>query len=256
MAFAECMCVSLLIFVGCGTIVANSCCSGPGGSVDSSKVLLVSTVMGFTVLVLAHIFGHISGAHINPAVTFGLLCTKRIPPKRAAFYFVGQMIGSVLGAVVLYGALPADNKGCLGANTVASGFSVASALFLEIVATGVLMLTVMATVDVSNTSTKEIGVLPIGLAVFVCNLIAIPLTGCGINPARSFGPGLIAYLTRSGCESVLDDHWIYWLGPFVGGAIFSVGYELIFQDNHESKNLKNTMHTVDVTIEDETQCAL
>mmetsp|Transcript_11676 Transcript_11676/g.22153 ORF Transcript_11676/g.22153 Transcript_11676/m.22153 type:complete len:276 (+) Transcript_11676:124-951(+) len=243
MALAECMCVAIFVFICCGTAVTNGCCDGPGGMIDSSKVVAVSMAFGFTILVLAHSFGHVSGAHINPAVTFGLLCTNRIPPKRAALFFAAQMTGGVLGALVLYGALPEDNKGCLGANTVANGFSVASALFLEIVTTGILVLTVMSTVDVSNSSTKEIGLLPIGMAVFVCHLISIPLTGCGINPARSFGPGIVAYLTRSGCENVMDDHWVFWLGPFVGAAFFSVAYERIIQDNKESRNLKSTMHT-------------
>jgi hypothetical protein len=89
---------------------------------------------------------------------------------------------------------------------------------------------------------QALGIFPIGMAVFICHLIAIPLTGCGINPARSFGPGIIAYSFIDPCDNVMDDHWVFWLAPFLGAAIAAIGYDHLVQDHEQNMNLRETFH--------------
>jgi len=245
-AGAECLAVALFVFVCCGTAATNICCS------DSAQLVAVSLAFGFTILVLAHMIGHISGGHINPAVTLGLAVTKRIDPVKAAVYVFAQVVGGILGALVLYGTLPKEHRGCLGSNTVGGGailfgdsdtdFGVGQAMLLEVVTTAILVLTVFATVDPANSSTKTLGVFPIGMAVFICHLIAIPLTGCGINPARSLGPGLIAFGMIDDCEKVMDDHWVFWVGPFLGAILAALAYEHLIQEHALHTNLHGALH--------------
>lgn len=246
-AGAECLATCIFVYVCCGTAATNVCCS------NSAQLVAVSLAFGFTIMVLAHMIGHISGGHINPAVTFALAITRRIDPMKAVAYISAQIVGGIFGALLLYGTLPKDHRGCLGSNTVGGGgildsgdgildYNVGQALLLEVITTAILILTVFATVDPANTSTKALGVFPIGMAVFICHLIAIPLTGCGINPARSLGPGLVAFGFEDGCNNVMDDHWVFWIGPFVGATIAALAYQYLLQEHKVHSNMNTMLH--------------
>eukprot|EP00242_Pyramimonas_sp_CCMP2087_P013161 CAMPEP_0198213088 /NCGR_PEP_ID=MMETSP1445-20131203/28667_1 /TAXON_ID=36898 /ORGANISM="Pyramimonas sp., Strain CCMP2087" /LENGTH=305 /DNA_ID=CAMNT_0043887683 /DNA_START=230 /DNA_END=1147 /DNA_ORIENTATION=+ len=245
-AGVECLAMGMFVYICCGTAATNVCCS------NSAQVVAVSLAFGFTIMVLAHGIAHISGGHINPAVTLALIVTKRIELLRGLAFIGAQLVGSIIGSLLLYASLPHHSRGCLGANTVGGGaiifgngeddYNTGQAFLLETICTFILVFTVMATVDPANGMTKALGVFPIGMAVFICHIIAIPLTGCGINPARSFGPGIIAYGLIDNCDKVMDDHWVFWLAPFLGAAIAALGYNHLVQDHNQQKNLRETFH--------------
>merc|ERR1712224_82476 len=166
--------------------------------------------------------GHISGGHINPAVTFSLAVTGKVSPIKAAIYVVAQCFGGITGAAILKGILPAPlDDGSLGATLVASDLSVGKALGLEMMMTFLLVLTVFAMIDPSRPN-HGFAPLAIGFSIFIAHLIGIPFTGCGINPARSLGPAVVA--------GKMDDHWVYWVGPLLGGALGAVSYDLWFTE--------------------------
>jgi len=242
----ECLAMGIFVYICCGTAASNLCCS------DSSQVVATSLAFGFTIMVLAHSIAHVSGGHINPAVTLALMITRRCELLRGLAYMAAQFLGSIIGSLLLYASLPHHSRGCLGANTVGGGailfsggddgYNTGRAFLMETITTFILVFTVMSTIDPANSSTKALGIFPIGMAVFICHLIAIPLTGCGINPARSFGPGIIAYSFIDPCDNVMDDHWVFWLAPFLGAAIAAIGYDYLVQDHEQHTNLRETFH--------------
>jgi len=159
-------------FMGVGMFVYIAC-----GAAMTSKVDIVATAMafGFTILVLAHI-GHVSGGHINPAVTFSLVVTQQIPFLDAAVFASAQFLGAICGAALLHASLHHEFTGCLGANRIAPLSTVGEAFIVETLTTMILVITVYATIDPKNTNTKRMGVMPIGMAVMVCHLIAVCLS--------------------------------------------------------------------------------
>lgn len=246
-AGVECLAMAIFVYVCCGTAATNLCCS------NSDQVVAVSLAFGFSIMVLAHCIGHISGGHINPAVTLGLVITKRIEWRKGLSYVFAQFVGSMIGSLLLYASLPKVARSCLGSNTVGGGgilftgqdadYSVGQAFLLEAITTFILVFTVMATIDPANSMTQRLGVFPIGMAVFICHLLAIPLTGCGINPARSFGPGIVAYAFIGDCGNVLDDHWVFWFGPFLGATVAALGYEHLVQEHQIHLNMQSVFHS-------------
>jgi len=176
--------------------------------------------------VLVHGVGHISGGHINPAVTFSLAVTGKVSPIKAAIYVVAQCFGGITGAAILKGILPAPlDDGSLGATLVASDLSVGKALGLEMMMTFLLVLTVFAMIDPSRQN-HGFAPLAIGFSIFIAHLIGIPFTGCGINPARSLGPAVVA--------NKWADHWVYWVGPLLGAFIAAMLYEYVLDEGEKA----------------------
>jgi MIP family channel proteins len=216
---AEGLAVCLFVYLCCGSAVA-------GGTLVS-----ISLSFGFVILVLAHCIGAISGGHINPAVTLGLAAFGKVTPGKAVVYIVMQFVGGILGALFLWGTMPEDgvNAGCLGANIVHNSMTDDRAFGLEVITTFVLVFTVFATIDPDNATTAGLGPFPIAMAVMVCHLISIPLTGCGINPARSFGPAVISGMASDkDCDEALEDYWIFLVGPALGGVLGAAVYTFLF----------------------------
>ncbi|KAK3249080.1 hypothetical protein CYMTET_41482 [Cymbomonas tetramitiformis] len=247
MCAAEFLALFLFVFLSCGSAL-----------VTGATVTSISLSFGFTILALGHCFGHISGGHINPAVTIALTAAQKVDPIRCACFIIAQVLGAVLGAATLYGVMDKDSHNCLGSNMVADGYEVGQAFGLELVTTFVLVLTVFATTDEKNSEASTLGVFPIAMSVMICHLISIPLTGCGINPARSFGPATVAVLAGLECaDKVMDDHYIFWFAPILGGLLAAFTYQMILTDNwlHASGGLidvlrSKTLSPSNITVQD------
>lgn len=219
---AEFIAMTLFVFFGCGSAMSIAKEEG------SAWVLQVSLTFGFAITVLAYAVGHYSGAQINCAVTFGLVIYGHIGVVQGLLNFLGQMVGSVLGAILLKAMYPAsqDKTGGLGTNGVQQGWSSTGALIGEFFGTFLLMYVVFETaVNSMAAANSSVAPLAIGLAVFLAHSVLIPVDGCSINPTRSFGPALVEAF--SGSSGAFKDMWIFWLGPLVGSAAATGVYALM-----------------------------
>ena len=160
---------------------------------------------------------NISGGHVNPAVTFGSLIGGRISLIRALYYWIAQLLGAIVACLLL--RFVTNNMRPVGFH-VSSGVGDGHALVLEIVMTFALVYTVYATaIDPKRGSLGIIGPLAIGFIVGANILVGGPFDGASMNPARAFGPALIGWRWKH--------HWIYWVGPFLGGGIAALVYEFM-----------------------------
>jgi aquaporin PIP len=219
---AEFFATFLFLYITIGTAIGNAR-KGPCNGVGTQGV---AWAFGATIFVLVYCTAGISGGHINPAVTFGLFLARKVSVNRALFYMIMQVLGAISGAGVVKGFQtgPYENNGG-GANIVAHGYTKGSGLGAEIVGTFLLVYVVFSATDAKRSARDShvpvLAPLPIGFAVFMVHLATIPITGTGINPARSFGAAVI--YNR---ENVWNDHWIFWVGPFVGAAL-AAAYHMI-----------------------------
>ena len=192
-----------------------------------SRWLFIALALGFMIGALVFSVGSISGANINPAVTLALAVSGKLSWFRALCYSTAQCLGSVLGALVVRSLAPALFLAAGGgANGVVRNPSVSlwTVLGGEILGTAILVLTVCAAADVGREqSSKYQGALTplmIGLAVAAAHLFLLPVDGCSLNPARSFGPAM--------AMGQFPDHWVFWAGPCIGGVLASLVYTNIF----------------------------
>ena len=213
----------------------------------------MSLAFGLAVMAMVAVTGHVSGGnqqscklapstswilfnnnmsclagHLNPAVSVGLLAGGEMSLIKCGLYIVAQCVGATLGAGVLYGVTPEGRRGSLAANGLGEGADAvhpAAGILLEAVLSMVLVLVVYATaVDSANRISPGLAPLLIGLTVTAAHLVCIPYTGTSINPARSLGPVLVM-------GSLDVDHWVFWVGPLVGGAIGGIVYNFILRNN-------------------------
>lgn len=226
---AELIGTMFLNLVGCGSALNH------GG--DYVRIALC---FGVTVATMAQSIGHISGCHINPAVTAGLLVGRKIGLIKAILYIVSQCIGAIIGTGLLKVFYPTSvtpaSPGYLGVTDLAKNaagvytINPGQGLGIEFFITFVLILVVFGSAadDHAAAATKGSAPLAIGLSITTCHLFAIPLTGSSMNPARSFGSAVIA--------SKWENHWVYWLGPILGGVCASIVYNLILKaEDKEAK---------------------
>ena len=199
---AEAIGTFALIFIGIGAIKAE-----PG-------LLGVALAHGLTIAVMVSATGGISGGHLNPAVTFGALVGGRIDLKGAVSYWVSQLVGATLAGFVCYGLF---NKAVVIAGTpqLSGGTTPFAGIVIEAITTFFLVFVVYGTA--MDPRAPRIGGLAIGLTITIGILFAGPLTGGAINPARVFGPALAV--------SFWDAHYVYWLGPMIGGALAGLVYK-------------------------------
>ena len=208
-AAAEGLAAFALVFAGCGAIVANAQYDGALGTVG------IGLVFGLIIMVMVYATGHLSGAHMNPAVTVAFVLTRHFPLRDAAAYVPAQLAGAVVAALVLLAAWP-DQPADLGATVPSVG--VGSAFVYELMLTAFLMFVIMAVA----TDTRAVGAaaaIAIGGTIGLDALFGGPVTGASMNPARSFGPALVA--------SEWLDFWVYLAGPLVGAALGAVAYQAV-----------------------------
>lgn len=209
---AEFIGTAVLTLLGCGTAVFVGC-GEPAGVVGTA------IAFGLSVVAMAYTIGGISGCHINPAITLGVALAGRMTWKDACGYWIGQILGGIAGAAVLYAIIAVsgapgamgDPLG-MGANGTANAGGVGGALLVEFVATFLFVLVVLGTTDAKKGAGNFAG-LAIGLTLILIHLVCINLTGTSVNPARSFGPALFAG------GDALKDVWVFFVGPLAGGAL-------------------------------------
>ncbi|XP_015902919.1 probable aquaporin PIP1-4 [Ziziphus jujuba] len=189
----------------------------------------IAWAFGGMIFALVYCTAGISGGHINPAVTFGLFLARKLSLTRTVFYIIMQCLGAICGAAVVKGFEKSQYEVLGGgANSVNAGYSKGSGLGAEIVGTFVLVYTVFSATDAKRNARDShvpiLAPLPIGFAVFLVHLATIPVTGTGINPARSLGAALIYDK-----EHVWDEHWIFWVGPFIGAALAALYHQIVIR---------------------------
>ena len=219
---AEAVGTFVLTLLGCGTAVSLACGS------DTASVVGTAMAFGLSVIAMAYTIGGISGCHINPAITLGCLLTKRIDSKDAVGYMIGQTVGAIIAAAVLYVFTHysgADFQGTLtGANTCdGCGGSKVGGLIVEIVLTFIFVLVVLGTTDAKKGAGNFAG-LAIGLSLILIHLVGIHYTGTSVNPARSIGPALF----EGGIA--LTDLWVFIVGPFIGAALSAFVWKAIGEE--------------------------
>lgn len=211
-AVTEFIGTAILVFVGTSAAVASA-----ARGTDVFDTLAVVLAFGLTLVALVAAFGHVSGCHLNPAVTVGLAATGRFPWSAAGVYVVAQLVGGVAGAAATwfsYGGR-ARSEAALGATFPAEGVSVGRAFMIELLVTFVLVLVV---VSVATDDRAESAVAPVavGFALAAGIFVAGPLTGGAVNPARAFGPNLLA--------GELAPLWLYLVAPTLGGLLAALLY--------------------------------
>lgn len=211
-----------LVLGGCGSAVLAATFPNVGiGFVG------VSLAFGLTVLTMAYAIGHISGCHLNPAVSIGLWAGGRFPANQLAPYIVAQVVGAVLAGAVLYviasGAPGFDVTKGFASNGYGAhspgGYSLLAALVSEVVMTMFFLLVILGATD--KRAPAGFAPIPIGLALTLIHLISIPVTNTSVNPARSTGVAVFVG------DWALGQLWLFWLAPIVGALLGAVAYRFI-----------------------------
>jgi aquaporin Z len=214
-----------LTFAGCGSAVIAAAFPQVG-----IGLLGVSLAFGLTVLTMAYAIGHISGCHLNPAVTVGLTAGSRFPANQALPYIGAQVVGAVIAAVVLYvvasGAPGFDLAKGFAANGYGEhspgNYGVVSGFVAEFVLTAMFLFIIMGSTH--GKAPAGFAPLAIGLGLTLINLVGIPVTNCSVNPARSTGPALFAG------GWALAQLWLFWLAPILGGAAGGMLYRWLSEE--------------------------
>ncbi len=200
-----------LIFIGAGAL-----------AIGQANLLGVALAHGLVIVTFAYVYGHISGTHINPAVTLGLLIAGEIEFVAAIGYWIAQFLGGILGAIVLNAVLP--DSGDLGVTILSEGVGVGQGLVVEIALTFFLVNTIFNTA-VSGKAGNFAG-LAIGLTLVFCILMGGPLTRASLNPARTLGPAIVS--------GNYADIWLYFVGPFVGAILAAILYIGVLKDKEQA----------------------
>lgn len=202
-----------LVFVGAGAVLA----AGPDLGAGTLEVALAQ---GLVIGVMVSALAHISGGHFNPAVTLAFLITRRLSVVLALAYWVVQLLGAVLAALLLKWIFPEGEEASLGAPALGANIEVGAGLVVEAILTFFLVWVVFATLADPRGSYTAIAGLAVGFVIAFDTLMGGPLTGAAMNPARAFGPELVA--------NVWNDFWIWYVGPLAGGAIAALLYDELF----------------------------
>jgi aquaporin Z len=219
---AEFMGTFWLVLGGCGSAaLATGISSGIG-------LVGVSLAFGLTVLTMAYAIGHVSGCHLNPAVTLGLVAANRFDANKALPYIISQVCGATIAAGVIYAVLSTGGRGfMMMANSLAvNGFedlspekySMMSALIIEFVLTFMFLMVILGAT--SDEAPKGFAPIAIGLCLTLIHLISIPVTNTSVNPARSTGPALLVG------GLALKQLWLFWLAPIAGAVCAGLVYKM------------------------------
>ncbi|KAL2938326.1 Aquaporin PIP2-1 [Bienertia sinuspersici] len=231
-AIAEFVATLLFLYITILTVIGyNVQTDADAGGEDCGGVgiLGIAWAFGGMIFILVYCTAGISGGHINPAVTFGLFIARKVSLPRALAYMIAQCLGAICGVGLVKGFQTAYYvRYGGGVNVMAGGYNKGTGLGAEIIGTFVLVYTVFAATDPKRNARDShvpvLAPLPIGFAVFMVHLATIPITGTGINPARSFGAAVIFNQEKS-----WNEHWIFWVGPFVGAAAAAFYHQYILR---------------------------
>jgi aquaporin Z len=220
-AGAELLGTFWLVFGGCGSAVLAAAFPGVG-----IGLLGVSVAFGLTVLTMAYAIGHISGCHLNPAVTLGLWAAKRVPAKDVGPYIIAQVLGGIAGAAVLWLIASGRAGFKLSAGLAANGYgahspgrySLLSGLIAELVLTFMFLIVILGATD--KRAPQGLAPIAIGLALTLIHLISIPVTNTSVNPARATGPAVFVG------GWALEQLWLFWFAPCAGAVAAGLVYGL------------------------------
>lgn len=207
-----------LIFFGAGAVCTDQYLHGTGGL----GLLGIALAHGLAIAIMVSAIGHISGGHFNPAVTIGFWVTKRVNTLDAFLYWAAQLAGAAAAAFLLKAVIPEDTwrAVALGVPQLARDFPVWAGMSLEAVTTFFLVLVMFATAVDEKGTFRSIAGFGIGLTYSLGILVAGPLTGAALNPARAFGPALAA--------THWAHHGVYWVGPLAGGFLAGLLYDSLY----------------------------
>jgi aquaporin Z len=223
---AEALGTFWLVFGGCGSAVLAAAFPEVG-----IGLLGVSLAFGLTVLTMAYAIGHISGCHLNPAVTAGLWAGGRFPARDILPYVVAQVAGAIVAALVLLAIASGKPGFDIAASGLAQngfgeaspgGYSMAAGLIIEIVLSAGFLVVILGSTD--NRAPAGFAPIAIGLALTLIHLISIPVTNTSVNPARSTGPALLVG------GLALQQLWLFWVAPLAGGIVGGGLYRALFAD--------------------------
>ena len=226
---AECIGTFVLVFFGCGTAVAVQC----SGMNPNAAYLMTALAFGLVIVGMAYCIGNISGCHINPAVSLGVLLTGGMTFTDFVGYVVSQCVGAIAGAGMLKAIFDLGNitdmTGGYGSNGLAGvNGSSGAGILVEILLTFIFVMTILG-VTSKKANHGSFGGLIIGLTLTLVHIFGIGLTGTSVNPARSLGPALLAG------GDALSDLWVFIVGPFVGAVLAALIYKFLESSN---KNVK------------------
>ncbi len=222
---AEFIGTAWLVLGGCGAAVLAA--AFPDLGIGFAGVALA---FGLTVVTMAYAIGHVSGCHLNPAVTVGLWAGGRFPGRDLPGYIVAQVLGGIAGAAIVYliasGKAGFDLSGGLASNGYGDhspgGYSIAAAFLCEVVMTFAFLFVIMGATH--GSAPKGLAPLAIGLCLTLIHLISIPVTNTSVNPARSTGPALLVG------GWAIQQLWLFWLAPLLGAALGGIVYRAISPD--------------------------
>jgi aquaporin Z len=221
-----------LVFGGCGAAVLSAAFPAVG-----IGLLGVALAFGLTLLTMAFAIGHISGCHLNPAVSVGLWVARRFHGKELPGYILAQLAGAVVAAAVLYiiasGRPDFDPSAGLALNGYGEhspgGYTMMACMTTEMVLTFVFLFVILGATDAR--APIGFGGIPIGLVLTAIHLVGIPVTNLSVNPARSTGPALL----HGGWA--IEQLWMFWLAPLIGAAVAGVVYPLISTEHLPRPNI-------------------
>ena len=221
-AMAECLGTAWLVLGGCGSAVIASAFPNVG-----IGLLGVALAFGLTVVTMAYAIGHVSGCHLNPAVSLGLCVGGRFPANELLPYILAQLIGAIIGAAILYAIASGAPSFSLAGGFAANGYaehspghySLVAAFVSEVVMTFAFLFVIMGATH--GRAPAGFAPLAIGLCLTLIHLISIPVTNTSVNPARSTGPALFIG------GWALEQLWLFWLAPLLGAALGGLAYRFI-----------------------------
>lgn len=240
----------LFVWIGCGSALSAQALvalnPNTGNTNSNAFLIAVSTAFGFAITVLAYTIAPISGGHINPAVTAALMSVGQIDAVSGFLYMVVQFLGALVGAGLLYGTFDSNTlQGqsdapafLLGSNSVNPNMPVGSAFLGEVMGTFILVWTVMLTAVSKKSIAGNLAPIAIGWSVLLAHLVLIPITGCGINPARTFGPHVVVAMTGSGDRIGVEGWWVFYTAPFVGALLAAAIAKFLFDVTREEETEK------------------
>jgi MIP family channel proteins len=218
----EFIATTLFIFIGLGSVIASN--KSINDNSEGSALVTISFCFGLGLSAMISVSAPISGGQLNPALTFGLCVIKQIELFKAILFIIAQILGGILAAALALAVYPDRNAEAvkLGLTTLAAGVSVGNGVGIEIILTFIFVFTACSTAELPEDShhVRRFAPLAIGFAVVCCNMIGVPFTGTGINPARTFGPAVVS--------NYWANHWVYWVGPLIGAVLATVIYDFLY----------------------------
>ncbi|GAA4076952.1 MIP family channel protein [Nocardioides kongjuensis] len=227
---AEALGTAVLVFLGCGSVVIfSNASSDTTGLAGLFAITSIGLTFGIAIVAMAYTFGRVSGGHFNPAVSLGAALGGRISWKDAGLYSVAQVVGGLVGGLLLaLTALSSDFGWEFGDPLGSNGFGdhggveLLGALLIELILTFIFVTVILGTTDERNRAVASMAPLTIGLTLAAIHFVAIPATGTSVNPARSIG---VAFF--SGSDAIVQ-LWLFIVAPLIGGAVAGLLYPLVF----------------------------